>query len=245
MPAPSYRGPNTHLRALWGPPLYATAMGSVEVTPPPEPPYRRLYHLLSAGFATSNIALQRMKVARWSDLNDRFELNPCVGASSHDHRWFKDVDEHEGLLCFSRDWTNGMLWSTYAEKHRGIALGFDVDTKATPPHDVSYTGERLRPPFEPIKARTTKAADWAYEAEVRVFVKLRSTENEGGLHFMPFGKSLRLREVILGPECSQSLDSTRRLVDKVSPGVVVIQARRAANHFKVVPREATVPPWPA
>lgn len=141
MPTPSYRGPNPHLRALWGPPLYATAMGSVEVTPPPKPPYRRLYHLLSAGFATSNIALQRMKVARWSDLNDRFELNPYVGASSHDHRWFKD------------------------------------------------------------------------------------------------------REVILGPECSQSLDSTRRLVDKVSPGVVVIQARRAANHFKVVPDEATVPRW--
>jgi hypothetical protein len=36
--------------------------------------FKRVYYLTPAQFAISNVALQRIKVARFSDLNDPFEL---------------------------------------------------------------------------------------------------------------------------------------------------------------------------
>lgn len=235
-----YRGPNPHLRPLWEQGWYHDAMGSVEVTPPPARPYRRLYHLLPAEYATSSLKWQRMKVARWSELNDRFELRPYAG---HGTSMLQQMDGTHGLLCFSRDWTSGMLWSHYADKHAGIALGFDVHTKQLAVLDVTYSDSRLTGRFNLDTAVSTKAAEWRYEQEVRVIVTLQNMQAEGRLHFMPFGESLCLREVILGPECTQSLEATRKLVAPVRDDVVVIQARRADRFFTVVPDERTVPRW--
>jgi hypothetical protein len=43
------------------------------------------------------------------------------------------------MLCFSRDWHNPVQWSHYADKHRGICLGFDVPDSLLVP--VQYTKE--------------------------------------------------------------------------------------------------------
>ncbi|NKK82626.1 DUF2971 domain-containing protein [Rhizobium leguminosarum bv. viciae] len=32
-----------------------------------------------------------------------------------------------GLLCMSTTWQEPLLWSHYADKHKGMCLGFDVD----------------------------------------------------------------------------------------------------------------------
>jgi len=43
-------------------------------------------------------------------------------------RWTKErLIGKLGLLCFSRNWHNPVLWSHYADKHRGICPGFDAD----------------------------------------------------------------------------------------------------------------------
>ena len=66
---------NNHLRALWRERGYPDGMGSAAVVPPPPKGIRRLYHLTSAEYAISNIVFNRLKVARFSDLNDPFELS--------------------------------------------------------------------------------------------------------------------------------------------------------------------------
>src|SRR5687767_14278862 len=90
----------------------------------------RVYHLSNAEFALSNIALRRIKISRFSDLNDPFEL---LGANLKDKNYREafrltrdELHNDKGLLCFSRSWGNPVLWSHYADKHRGICLGFDV-----------------------------------------------------------------------------------------------------------------------
>jgi len=45
-----------------------------ENVPQPPPDHWRLFHLTTAEFGISDIALGRLKVARFSDLNDPFEL---------------------------------------------------------------------------------------------------------------------------------------------------------------------------
>jgi hypothetical protein len=36
------------------------------------------------------------------------------------------VNASQGLLCFGADWSSSVMWSHYADKHKGICLGFDV-----------------------------------------------------------------------------------------------------------------------
>ena len=101
----------------------------------------RVYNLTTSQFALSNIALRRLKVARFNDLNDPFELL-AVDVAEVDLRVGirakkEQINLTEGLLCFSRTWRSPLLWSHYADKHRGIALGFDVpDQLLVPVHYI-------------------------------------------------------------------------------------------------------------
>jgi len=64
------------------------------------------------------------------ELNDPFEFLG-VDLSDPDFRrqikaTKKTLSESRGLLCFSKNWHNPVLWGHYADKHRGICLGFDM-----------------------------------------------------------------------------------------------------------------------
>ena len=101
-------------RELWEKAGCPRHMGSAAVVRPPPPEYLRVYYLTSSEHAISDIAFGRLKVARFSDLNDPFEL---LSLSFRDSpvrqrvRDFKEVyNEKIGLLCFSQNWTNPVLW---------------------------------------------------------------------------------------------------------------------------------------
>jgi hypothetical protein len=221
---------NKALRVEWDRAGYGSRMGSAEVVPPPPKEFIRLYHLTSADFAISNIALGRLKVARFSDANDPFELIALNLRERRDRnvlRDFKDAyDSHTGLLCFSANWVNPVLWSHYGAKHRGICLGFDL--KRSRAQRVRYKDKRLLSELnnkgDPLSLDAklqeallcTKFGHWQYEEEYRVFVKLEDAIQEGRLHFCHFDDDLRLVEVILGPQCNLSLDAVRHLTQTSS-----------------------------
>jgi hypothetical protein len=193
--------------------------------------------------------MRRIKIARFADLNDPFELF-AVELSEKNHRiplsGFKDhMHERFGLICFSKHWENPVLWSHYAERHRGVCLGFDVPDNLL--QQVTYTPERLpfefeknsnRPKLKPESVAAllhTKFSDWAYEEEYRIFVGLDPNSVEGGLHFLSFGKELILSEVILGPSCPLPYDEVTKLVSLYDGNIKVTRARLAFESFKIVP----------
>jgi hypothetical protein len=208
----------------------------------------RVYHLSDAQHALSNVALRRIKISRFSDLNDPFEL---LGADLRDkdlRKAFRETKEelhkNKGLICFSKSWENPVLWSHYADKHRGICLGFDVPDQLLKPVDytpnplkVAHDGKRSRPQinqeFMDALLRT-KFIDWKYEDEMRVFVQLDHKTIESGLYFYPFSEDLTLREVILGPRCELPIHTIRSLVANFDPQVFVIKSRVAFTKFKVL-----------
>jgi hypothetical protein len=208
----------------------------------------RLYYFTGAQFAISAIALRRLKVSRFSDLNDPFELL-AVDIGERDLRApiraARDrLNEGAGLLCFSRSWRNPLLWGHYAEKHAGICLGFDIrDSRA---EEVIYASKPMKiaidrrtgePKFTEDnvnRLKRTKFADWKYEDEVRFFLFLDEATEESGLYFFSFCSDLVLREVILGPRCEMPIEGVRRLVESYQPTVDVIQSRIAFRSFNVV-----------
>ena len=89
-----------------------------------------LYYLTGLHHGLGNIALRRVKISRFADLNDPFELLAVDLKDRRHRKAFQETKEAlngtKGLICLSKTWENPLLWGHYAEKHTGIALGFEV-----------------------------------------------------------------------------------------------------------------------
>jgi len=212
----------------------------------------RLYYLTGAQFGLSNLALRRVKISRFSDLNDPFELL-AVDLKDRGHRKvFREtrdtLSERNGLVCLSRSWSNPLIWGHYAERHTGIALGFDVPDHvpasviyAKSPEKIGIDKRTNKPNLtEDLMNRLlrTKFHDWQYEDEMRIFVGLDPKTKESGLYFYDFSSDFQLREVILGPKCELPLKSIRVLVTGYKPAVTVIKSRIAFSSFRVIENKA-------
>lgn len=208
----------------------------------------RLYHFLSAEHALDDIRRRRIKIARFTELNDPFEL---VAADFSDplqrkilRGWKETFQEKWGILCFSRTWQNPVLWSHYADKHKGIALGFDIADKFLMP--IKYTSTRINVDLVGLHNKgkldsqlmnrflRTKFKDWNYEKEVRVSVGLDDVDKESGLYFYDFSDDLLLAEIIAGPLFSGTEHELLDAVTDKHSRVKFVKSRLAFQSFKVV-----------
>ena len=95
------------------------------------------------------------------------------------------------------------MWSHYADKHKGVCLGFDVgeDDNLL---EVNYTNKRLEFSLDNLDEShvktllRTKYQGWRYEDEVRIFTTLTEKCEQTQNYYMQFGPALQLREVIAG-----------------------------------------------
>src|SRR5438046_1893748 len=146
----------------------------------------RIHKFLNKRYALKSMRERRLKISRLSELNDPFEMLP-FDLSSRVARLslamtLREFDERKGLMCFSRTWTNPVIWAHYADQHRGLCLGFDVPDALI--KEISYTKTREPYPldlFDSDEAEQlrltdrllfTKFEDWRYEDEIRVSVLL-------------------------------------------------------------------------
>ncbi len=208
----------------------------------------RVLYLTGAQYALSNFALRRIKISRFADLNDPFELL-AVDLSDRAHRGAfqetkNELNDNRGLICFSKSWSNPLLWGHYAERHTGICLSFDVPDEllseviyAENPMKISIDPQTNRPRLSQRlmnRLLRTKFSDWKYEDEVRLFVGLDHDTVESGCYFYSFSDQLVLREVVLGPRCEIPLAGVRSLVANFSEPVRVLKSRIAFSSFRVV-----------
>ena len=106
-------------------------MASETILSPPPKTFLRVYHMMEAKWALRRaIKNQRLKVSRFENLNDPFELfalnRHTQAARKASKKFAADFNATHGLLCFGADWSNAVMWSHYGDKHKGICLGFDV-----------------------------------------------------------------------------------------------------------------------
>ena len=183
-------------------------------------------------------------------MNDIFELFAvnCINQQVRTAlKAFKATQDAKlGLLCFSERWKNPVLWSHYADSHRGICLGFDIHSSLHPTK-VQYVTKKLRVDPDECGAPhgiaipeevqellfVTKFTHWSYEEEVRAIVELRHAVKEGTRYFWPWSKHLQLKEVILGPLCSLPVEQVRKIVKAVVPDAQVGKARPGFKYFEV------------
>ena len=195
----------------------------------------RVYHFLSAKNALDDLTRRRIRLSEIDKLNDPFELW-CSAQGDRQLRavlrsWKKKMAKVYGLLCFSRQWHNPVLWSNYADSHRGICLGFEVDEQSLRP--VSYVKERTDlqlPPTEETMEQLlfTKYRDWSYEEEIRGWFRFDKRDAPTGHYFYSFDEKVQLREVISGPLCR----TPKATIDTALKGYkdhILVQARLATR----------------
>jgi hypothetical protein len=240
---------NEHLRRWWIERGYLPTMGSAAVVPPPPDGFRRLYHLTSSEFAISAIVFSRLKVARFSALNDPFELLARSALNGHAPGLLakkRQMDHENGLLCFSEDWTDPVLWTHYGARHTGICLGFDLEEGFA--KKITYQDDRLNDGHLVGKTDNeildlllyTKFESWRYEREWRVLLDLNETASEGALSFFSFSDKLKLTEVVLGADCTLSIEAVRKLLSIHHPDATAVGTRLAFGSFAIVPLERTI-----
>ncbi len=207
----------------------------------------RLYHFLSKENAIDNLVKKRVRISIIDKLNDPFELQAGFTKPNQKIRGqftqFKSlISKDVGLFCCSIKWHNPLLWSHYAKKHTGIALGFEMPDHAAV--EVKYSKER--PLFTSStlsknsdnteyleKLSKTKFISWAYEEEVRFVYPLNTLDYENGNYFNKFDEEMSLKEVIIGCNCKLTKKEIIELLRDYS-GITVIWSRMAYKSFKIV-----------
>jgi hypothetical protein len=208
----------------------------------------RVFHFLRADHAMDDIRGHRIKISLLEDLNDPFELF-AAALTCREHRqgfraFKRDMNQRFGVLCFSRNWHNPLLWSHYADKHKGICLGLHVPSRLLTP--VTYTTSRLvdavpriaKSGFSDEAAMkallSIKFRDWKYEDEVRVFCRLEDRDPLTNMYFAEFSPQLMLKHVILGARHDAATEELIQLVRGRSGAIGLTKARLAFRSFRVV-----------
>jgi hypothetical protein len=214
----------------------------------------RVYYFTTNLHGVNNLALKRIKVSRIKELNDPYEFLAIHAPDDWHAGLFNHVknDFHTkiGIVCFTDSWESPVMWSHYADKHRGICLGFDVPTSHI--RQVNYSSSKLAIDLTDTDGKTqnfeaditkrygnifrdslyVKYSEWEYEKEWRLFFGLdEECQLEGGLYFFKFDQvELELKEVVLGVSNETSIEEIRELVDT---DVEVKKAKLDTIQFKV------------
>jgi hypothetical protein len=209
----------------------------------------RLYHFLSQKYAFEALKNKRIKVSIIDELNDPFEFLPRFSNPNREDEekifktWKSKISKEHGIICFSKRWSNPLLWSHYAEKHKGFALGFDIPNdvlievkyKEDRPlfkwDDLSQDDGRSESPMAELTK--TKFSSWNYEEEFRFGCTFSNCILEEGIYYENFSSKLILKEVITG--CNNTLNDEKLLsllgeFEKIT----VIRSKKHLRHYQIV-----------
>ncbi|MGQ0557959.1 MAG: DUF2971 domain-containing protein [Nitrospiraceae bacterium] len=197
-----------------------------------------VYHFINAIYGLEALN-RRLKIARIAELNDPFEL---LAVDLSDHEFRKAVEETKaelskttGLLCFCKTWKHTTLWAHYADKHKGICLGFEVpDTLLK---NVTYVDHMVLKPSVPDeifmkRLLFTKSRHWEHEQEYRVYIEI--DEQIDGQYYINFSDELSLKCVIVGNQSNIRRSQISQALGNLNEEVEVFKASPGFNTFELV-----------
>jgi hypothetical protein len=199
----------------------------------------RLYHYAPAHWGLENLKKKRLKIVLLDECNDPFELWGCWQGEpklrAKIQSWKHQMAKEHGILCFSGTWHNPLMWSHYADRHKGLCLGFDVPDTIV--REVKYT--TVRPKLgknisedEIASLLYLKYAGWSYEKEWRAWVSLN--EKVDGHYFCDFDQNFLLKEIYVGSFSDLSRMQVTDAVGHTEHKVFIRKTRLGFKNFSIV-----------
>ena len=163
-----------------------------ELTPRSTNAIRRIYDLMlkngeyQGSFADFRGSYDKVKPYRAEEIN---AAHRCF--VKEDLASVKKASNYLAILCLSRPSDSCLMWTHYADHHKGVALGFDPAPLCKKTEDygkVRYQIGRTRFDFqEPLSSEwwaeisricRTKSCDWEYEQEYRMVFRIKRLRRE-------------------------------------------------------------------
>jgi hypothetical protein len=198
------------------------------------------YHFINAEYGLEALNRHRLKIARIVELNDPFEF---LGADLSDPEFRKALEETKveisdttGIVCFCRTWKHPILWAHYADRHKGICLGFEVSNAYL--GKVNYIDCRFPKPNVHDKEFMkkllfTKFRHWEYEQEYRLYIELDKNEQVNGLYYINFSAELSLRCVIVGYQSEITGTQISQALGNQGENIEIFKATPEFNTFQL------------
>lgn len=174
---------------------------------------------------------QEMPVALKENIKQAISTDPERYFKEHAEMVIAALRKNTGIFCMSPIYDDIIMWSYYADSHKGVCLKLDilqhpelfyainkVDYQREMPRESIIDAEKFSQSF--WSAITTKHQAWFYEQEVRVI-----HHRENG--FLPFNKQV-LKEILFG------VYTTQGDIDKVKA------ALQAHGYSNVALKKATL-----
>lgn len=249
---------------------------SLNTANPDDDGYFYLYHYTKAEFLEDILKNRRLKVTIVGQSNDPLEILPSFDIDN-----IKDSDEKIDILrfkplwhniardtirpavCMSSNCSSLLMWSHYAEAHKGVCLVFRFKSliEASEAHSlfpIQYSKNRIKLKNYVIKTSDTnllvfgklmadligiKPLDWSYEHEFRFLIKDSDTlEYHDGGFYTNF-LSNNLYGVILGVRCPLSVAQATAICKPVkyrsdegleSSDIVISRAQLSEKHHAII-----------
>jgi hypothetical protein len=165
---------------------------------------------------------------------DDVQLIKAVETSS---RMFAQEIAIRRLYCLTPFPDSILMWSHYADNHRGICLEFGKDNPliemARPVRyrDTYPEWTLLRPGDGPLELVLTKSKDWAYEREFRIMGSVLDgpTRIDGNYVALPDGA---VTAIVLGCQ-NTAKEEVRDIIKEHAPGLPIKRAVRIPNEYRL------------
>lgn len=206
-----------------------------------------LYHFTSLQHGLQSLCHGWVKLSKFDEMNDPFELLSIASNDKAVRAKIEKLKKHFAsntrLLCCSKSWKSPLLWSHYADRHKGVALKLKVPTKKVLHVDYiesrrmlnkdSWTEHKAGTKKEKYWFLRAKHDGWEYEDEARLVFGLENTVSDGTLDFLRFNGEFELEGIIAGPLCKLTSDDVEKALPTGSK-VNLLVSRLAFQNFSVV-----------
>ena len=228
-----------------------------------------IFRFLDCDAALKTLEAGKFRVGLLSKFNDPFEwkLGFC-GITTPQEQAIADkyngdhqswIENWMGVMCFSDTASDPVLWSIYAEKHRGVAFEVQYiwNSKAEHLFKMKYSNERPVLNFSQLRVlrkncskaegdaylkglldrlRYQKSPGFSFEREYRLSIDLRDKKRcqlkDGNYDWQLPDNSLK--RVILGFRCPLEESKVRRLLDmKGFVETKVIRAQMCSETYSI------------
>lgn len=189
-----------------------------------------------------------LEIAKGIAPNIQSELHPAMEAVLPAARkaLYDVIDNKIGVLCLSESPTEPLMWSHYADSHRGLVIEFDTDNKFFSQQlntsdelrhlrKIKYSTERpslILSNVESFDSFLTKSMDWEYEKEWKMLLPLdncteKKTTPHGDIHLFAFPRTA-ITNIILGAKASSATRDRIRETLETQPEYTHVGVKHAS-----------------
>jgi len=209
----------------------------------------KLFHFLPEKWALEAIKNQRLKISKFSDFNDPFELTAMVLDDKSERSVInenkKKLDEKFRVLCCSASWNSPLLWGHYGDKHKGVALELEVPDNTA--EAISYRKTREKIDLKELflkkdeeskhrffKLCNTKYIEWGYEDEYRLHFLEGYFYHDEGHDFFDLKGQFKIKGIVIGALNTTLNESIIQSTLSKGLEISVTTTRTAFKSFNIV-----------